>query len=95
MHDLERIQFWTFFSIILSGLFLTSPVQSAEGKLDDDLKGALLNNELSVEYQFNNGIALGFGLDRVGADLDYTSDDGKGRITDSYDGYLLYGSYYF
>ena len=62
---------------------------------DDEISGTLLNNEVNLQYKFNSGLALGFGLTRVGSDLDYDGSKGRGRISDTHTGYLLFGSYYF
>lgn len=62
--------------------------------IDDELKGALLNYELDLEYRFDNSFVLGAGISRISADLDVSSSDWQGRLADSNRGLLIYLAYY-
>jgi hypothetical protein len=64
-------------------------------ELDDALRGALLNYELNTEYKIFDNFALGAGLARVGLDVEVDDDDWRGQVTDSYRGYMLFGTFYF
>lgn len=62
-------------------------------ELGDDLKGALLNYELSVQYRFLKHYLLGLGLTRLSTDLSAKDDDWAGRIDDSHNGILLFAGF--
>lgn len=60
-----------------------------------DAEGSFQNYELSVQYKLTQSIMLGAGLSRFSMDLTSDDDDWNGRIADTHQGYLFYGSYYF
>lgn len=64
-------------------------------ELDDALRGALLNYELNTEYKIFDNFALGAGIARIGLDVEVDDDDWRGQVTDSYRGYMLFGTFYF
>ncbi len=64
-------------------------------EIDDVLKGALLNYELSTEYKLLKNFALGIGLARLGLDVDVNDDEWRGSISDGYRGYNVFGTLYF
>ncbi len=64
-------------------------------EIDDALKGALLNYELSTEYKIFKNFALGIGLARIGLDVDVNDNDWKGSVSDGYRGYNVFGTFYF
>lgn len=64
-------------------------------EIDDALKGALLNYELSTEYKLFKHFALGVGLARLGLDVDVNDDKWRGSISDGYRGYNVFGTLYF
>jgi len=63
--------------------------------IDDTLRGALLNYELSTEYRIFKHFALGIGFARISLDADVNDDDWQGKLTDSYRGLTAFGSFYF
>lgn len=64
-------------------------------EIDDALRGALLNYELSTEYRLFKHFALGVGLARIGLDVDVNDDNWRGSISDGYRGYNVFGTLYF
>jgi hypothetical protein len=64
-------------------------------EIDDALKGALLNYELSTEYKLFKHFALGVGLARQALDVDVNDDNWRGSISDGYRGYNVFGTLYF
>ena len=62
-------------------------------EIDNALKGAIVNNELDIEYRLSRSFRLGAGLTRFSTDLAADDSDWKGRIVDSHRGVLLYASY--
>lgn len=63
--------------------------------IDNTVKGALINYELSTEYKLFKHFAIGAGFARIGTSLDVDSTDWKGSVSDSYRGYTLFGTLYF
>ncbi len=64
-------------------------------ELDDSIKGALINYELKTEYKLFKHFAIGAGLARIGSSVEVNDDDWKGKVSDSYRGYTLFGTFYF
>jgi len=62
---------------------------------EDTVKGALLNYELTTEYKLFKHFAIGAGLVRTGTSVEVDDDDYRGKVTDSYRGYTLFGTLYF
>lgn len=63
--------------------------------IEDTLSGSLMSYELSTEYKLFKHFALGAGLARLGANVDVSSDKWRGSISDSYNGYRVFGTFYF
>jgi len=63
--------------------------------IDDSFRGALINFELNTEYRLFKHFALGAGIARIGIDAEVDDDDWKGKVTDAYRGFNLYGTFYF
>lgn len=63
-------------------------------EFEDVLKGSIINNEIDIQYHFNDNFVLGAGITRFSTDLTADDTDWKGRIADSHRGLLVYGSYY-
>jgi hypothetical protein len=64
-------------------------------ELGNEFRGTLLNNELNLEYKFDNKIAIGGGFVRSSTDLEVNDSDWSGSLVDSYRGIVLYAAYYF
>ncbi len=64
-------------------------------EFEDKLKGALINYELNTEYKLFKNFAIGAGLARIGSSVEVSDDDYKGKISDSYRGYTVFGTLYF
>ena len=63
--------------------------------IDDKVRGALINYELSTEYKLFKHFAIGAGFARIGTSLEVNDDDWKGSVSDSYRGYTIFGTFYF
>jgi len=64
-------------------------------EFDDSFRGALLNFELNTEYKIFKHFALGIGLARIGISAEVDDDDWRGKVTDSYRGFNVFGTFYF
>ncbi len=64
-------------------------------EFEDKLKGALISYELNTEYKLFKNFAIGAGLARIGSSVEVSDDDYKGKISDSYRGYTVFGTLYF
>lgn len=64
-------------------------------EIDDALDGALLNYEISTEYRLFKHFALGVGIAGIGLDVDVNDNNWRGSVSDSYDGYNVFGTLYF
>jgi hypothetical protein len=62
---------------------------------EDKISGAILNYELSTEYKIFKHFALGAGVARIGITADVDDDDWVGSVTDTYAGYMIFGTMYF
>ncbi len=51
--------------------------------------------ELSTKYRLFKHFALGVGIAGVGLDVDVNDDNLQGPVSDSYDGYSVFGTLYF
>ncbi len=63
--------------------------------IDDTFRGAILNFELNTEYRLFKHFALGAGLARIGVNAEIDDEDWRGKVTDSYRGFNLFGTFYF
>lgn len=64
-------------------------------EFEDTIKGALVSYELSTEYKLFKHFAIGAGLARFGTSIQVNDDDWNGKVTDSYRGYRVFGTFYF
>ena len=64
-------------------------------EIDNKLDGTLFNGEIDIEYRLFDNFALGAGFVKLLTDVDVDKKGWRGSVTDSYSGYLLYGSFYF
>jgi hypothetical protein len=64
-------------------------------ELDDTIKGAMINYELNTEYRLFKHFAIGAGLARLGNSVEVNDDNWKGKVSDSYRGYTVFGTLYF
>ena len=64
-------------------------------EIDDSFRGAILNYELNTEYKIFKNFALGAGLARIGINAEIDDEDWRGKVTDSYRGYNIFGTFYF
>lgn len=64
-------------------------------EFEDTIRGALVSYELSTEYKLFKNFAIGAGLARFGTSVEVDDDDWNGKVTDSYRGYTLFGTFYF
>ena len=64
-------------------------------EIDDSFRGAVLNYELNTEYRIFKNFALGVGVARIGVDAEVDDDDWNGKVTDSYRGFNIFGTFYF
>ena len=62
---------------------------------DDVFRGAIINFELNTEYRLFKNFALGVGLARIGVSAEVDDDDWRGKVTDAYRGYNVFGTFYF
>ena len=65
------------------------------GNFDDAFRGAIINFELNTEYRLFEHFALGAGFARIGVSAEVNDDDWRGKVTDAYRGYHLFGTFYF
>ena len=63
--------------------------------IDDKFRGAILNYEVNTEYKIFKHFALGVGIARIGVNAEVDDDDWRGKVTDSYRGYNVFGTFYF
>lgn len=63
--------------------------------MDDSFRGAILNFELNTEYRLFKHFALGAGLARIGINAEVDDDDWRGKVSDSYRGFNVFGTFYF
>jgi len=64
-------------------------------EFDDSFRGAILNYELNTEYRLFKHFALGAGIARIGINAEVDDDDWRGKVTDSYRGFNVFGTFYF
>jgi len=64
-------------------------------EFDDSFRGAILNYELNTEYRIFKHFALGVGVARIGINAEVNDDDWRGKVTDSYRGFNVFGTFYF
>lgn len=64
-------------------------------EIEDQFKGGLLNNELRTEYKLFRNFAIGAGFARIFINADIKDSDWNGRVSDSYRGYTVFGTFYF
>lgn len=64
-------------------------------EIEDTIKGAMINYELSTEYKLFKHFAIGAGLARLGTSVEVNDDNWKGKVSDSYRGYTVFGTFYF
>jgi len=64
-------------------------------EFDDSFRGAILNFELNTEYRLFEHFALGVGIARIGVSAEVDDDDWRGRVTDAYRGFNVFGTFYF
>lgn len=64
-------------------------------EIEDTIKGAMINYELSTEYKLFKHFAIGAGLARLGTSVEVDDDNWKGKVSDSYRGYTIFGTFYF
>ncbi len=62
---------------------------------EDKIRGSLLNYELNTEYKLFKHFAIGAGLARMGTSVEVDDDDYRGKVSDSYRGYRVFGTLYF
>lgn len=63
--------------------------------IEDTVKGALVNYEINTEYKLFKNFAVGAGVARIGSALELDDDDWKGKVSDSYRGFTVFGTFYF
>ena len=63
--------------------------------IDDKFRGAILNYELNTEYRLFKHFAIGAGSARIGINAEVDDDDWRGKVTDAYRGYNIFGTFYF
>lgn len=64
-------------------------------ELDNEIRGSLLDAELSVEYRVLKNMGIGLGLNRFALDAKVKSSSYSGGVADLYRGINLYVSAYF
>ena len=64
-------------------------------EFDDAFRGAIINFELNTEYRLFEHFALGAGVARIGVSAEVDDDDWRGKVTDAYRGFNLFGTFYF
>lgn len=62
---------------------------------EDVIRGSLLNYELTTEYKLFKHFAIGAGLVRMGTSVEVDDNDYRGKVSDSYRGYTVFGTLYF
>jgi hypothetical protein len=62
---------------------------------EDTIRGALLNYELNTEYKLFKRFAIGAGVARIGSSVEINDNDWKGKVSDSYRGFTVFGTFYF
>jgi hypothetical protein len=62
---------------------------------ENSVKGALFNYEINTEYRLFKNFAIGGGIARLGSALEINKTDWQGKVSDSYRGYTLFGTFYF
>ena len=63
--------------------------------LSDEYRGALLNYELNTEYRLTKNFAIGGGIARLGINAEIDDDDWRGKVSDTYRGFTVFGTVYF
>ena len=63
--------------------------------INDTFRGAILNYEVNTEYKIFKHFALGVGIARIGVNAEVDDPDWRGKITDSYRGFNVFGTFYF
>lgn len=63
--------------------------------IEDTFRGGIINFELNTEYRLFKYFALGGGLARIGVNAEVDDEDWRGRVTDSYRGFNIYGAFHF
>ena len=61
---------------------------------DDTFRGAIINFELNTEYRLFEHFAVGAGVARIGVSAEVDDDDWRGKVTDAYRGFNLFGTFY-
>ena len=61
----------------------------------DTVKGALLNFELNTEYKLLKNFAIGAGVARFSTNVEVNDNSWKGKVSDSYRGFTVFGTFYF
>lgn len=64
-------------------------------ELEDSFRGAIINFELNTEYRIFKNFALGAGLARIGVNAEVDDDNWRGKVTDGYRGFNVFGTFYF
>jgi hypothetical protein len=64
-------------------------------EFEDKVRGALINYELNTEYKLFKNFAIGAGLARIGSAVEVNDDNWKGKVSDTYRGYTIFGTLYF
>jgi hypothetical protein len=64
-------------------------------EIEDAFRGAIINFEVNTEYRLFKHFALGAGLARIGVNAEVDDDNWKGKVTDSYRGFNVFGTFYF
>ena len=63
--------------------------------IDDKLRATVLNFELNTEYRVWQNFAVGAGIARLGTEIEVNAPDFRANITDAYNGFTLFGTFYF
>ena len=63
--------------------------------IDDKLRATVLNFELNTEYRIWQHFAVGAGIARLGTEIDVDAPDFGANVTDAYNGFTLFGTFYF
>lgn len=64
-------------------------------EFENTIKGAMLNFELNTEYRVFKNFAIGAGVARLGTAVEVNDPDWKGKVSDTYRGYTIFGTFYF
>lgn len=62
---------------------------------EDTVRGTVLNYELNTEYRLFKHFAIGAGVARIGSSIEVNDNDWKGKVSDSYRGFTIFGTFYF